>query len=735
MNKHFDLKVLVLFSGLILLFASCKKETIAPPTVKLFGDGQPSSVSITTAGVSAEVSDQGGAEVKSRGFAYGVSGGAMDTIFCGSGTGAFSAELTGLQPNTTYVYEAFAKNAGGYGTSGKVTFTTRDYNMATVKTNEVENVSTTSATCGGNVTNDGGGSISDRGVCWSTNQNPVATGSHVSAGEGLGEFNCEMTGLSGGTTYYARAYARNEKGVAYGEERTFTTECLEFSVNVSADPSNGGSVSGGGSYQQGQSCTVTATANSGYAFQNWTENGSVVSTDANYTFTVNGNRTLVAHFSVQAPNEYFVNVSANPSNGGSVSGEGTYQQGQSCTVTATANSGYAFQNWTENGNEVSTDANYTFMVNANRDLVAVFSASSPYGWAEMVSIMVLLEDGNSALGTTVSFLNLNSQEQQNYPMEDVTMDETGYYMWDSFRKGDYRVTISKAGYATLIDEVSVWEDFFEISYSLNPNMEAPQGAINGRFSVSATQQVYFSQGNLQYRASTGTWQFAANQYDYIGNANSNISSSYSGWIDLFGWGTSGWNPSNTYYRPWDSDHSNGSLYGPPGQYDLTGSYANSDWGYYNAISNGGNTTHQWRTLTKDEWVYVFNTRNTSSGIRYAKAQVNNVNGVILLPDDWSTSYYSLSSTNNSGASFSSNVISASSWTSSLQAHGAVFLPAAGGRNGTSVFNVGSVGDYWSASYYASGRAWDVHFDDGYLSTGSGLNRCYGFSVRLVCPAQ
>ena len=82
MNKHFDLKVLVLFSGLILLFASCKKETIAPPTVKLFGDGQPSSVSFTTAGVSAEVSDQGGAEVKSRGFAYGVSGGAMDTIFC-----------------------------------------------------------------------------------------------------------------------------------------------------------------------------------------------------------------------------------------------------------------------------------------------------------------------------------------------------------------------------------------------------------------------------------------------------------------------------------------------------------------------------------------------------------------------------------------------------------------------------------------------------------------------------
>ena len=156
--------VILMMAVVALGLTTCKKEAIAPPTVKLFGDGQPSSVSITSASVSAEVSDQGGAEVKSRGFAYGISGGAMDTIFCSSGTGAFSAELTGLQPNTTYVYEAFAKNAGGYGTSGKVTFTTRDYNMATVKTNEVENVSTTSATCGGNVTNDGGAEITERGV-------------------------------------------------------------------------------------------------------------------------------------------------------------------------------------------------------------------------------------------------------------------------------------------------------------------------------------------------------------------------------------------------------------------------------------------------------------------------------------------------------------------------------------------------------------------------------------------
>ena len=338
---------------------------------------------------------------------------------------------------------------------------------------------------------------------------------------------------------------------------------------------------------------------------------------------------------------FTINVSANPSEGGTVSGGGAFDSGTSQTITATANEGYSFQNWTKNGTQVSTNPSYTFTVTESALYVANFAVQT----------------------------------------------------------------------------------------------QAPTGAINGLFSVSATQQVWFSQGNLQYRASTNTWQFTANQYDYIGDANSNISSSYSGWIDLFGWGTSGWNCGNTYYRPWDSNNSCPECYGPPGQYNLIGSYANSDWGYYNAISNGGNTTHQWRTLTQSEWDYVFNTRSTSSGIRYAKAQVAGVNGVILLPDDWSTSYYNLSSTNNSGSSFSSNVISASSWTSSLQAHGAVFLPAAGGRIGASVSNVGSCGYYWSASYYGSNYAWGVDFFDINLSTDLWFCRYDGFSVRLVCPAQ
>ena len=155
----------------------------------------------------------------------------------------------------------------------------------------------------------------------------------------------------------------------------FQAQPQNYTISVSANPNNGGTVSGGGTYQQGQSCTVHATANTGYTFTNWTENGNVVSTNANYTFTVTGNRTLVANFQAQ-PQNYTISVSANPNNGGTVSGGGTYQQGQSCTVHATANTGYTFTNWTENGNVVSTNANYTFTVNGNRTLVANFQMQS-----------------------------------------------------------------------------------------------------------------------------------------------------------------------------------------------------------------------------------------------------------------------------------------------------------------------------------------------------------------------
>ena len=146
-----------------------------------------------------------------------------------------------------------------------------------------------------------------------------------------------------------------------------------YNVTVLASPVAGGEVTGGGSYAEGASCTVTATPAEGYTFVNWAENGTVLSTDPSYTFTVNENHTLVANFTVQS---YTITLTANPTEGGTLTGGGTYNHGQYCTAVATEAPGYTFVNWTEDGTEVSTDASYYFMVEGNRNLVANFTINS-----------------------------------------------------------------------------------------------------------------------------------------------------------------------------------------------------------------------------------------------------------------------------------------------------------------------------------------------------------------------
>jgi hypothetical protein len=179
-----------------------------------------------------------------------------------------------------------------------------------------------------------------------------------------------------GSTLYVRLYWQIS-GQWYAIDYTYTAYTqITYTVAVSASPSAGGSVGGGGTFVSGSSQTVTATANSGYMFANWTENGSVVSSSASYNFTLSANRTLVANFTAN-PVNYTITVSASPSAGGTVGGGGTFASGSSRTVTATANSGYTFANWTENGSAVSSSASYNFTLNGNRNLVANFTVITP----------------------------------------------------------------------------------------------------------------------------------------------------------------------------------------------------------------------------------------------------------------------------------------------------------------------------------------------------------------------
>jgi hypothetical protein len=260
----------------------------------------------------------------------------------------------------------------------------------------------------------------------------------------------------------------------------------------------------------------------------------------------------------------------------------------------------------------------------------------------------------------------------------------------------------------------------------------PQGIINGAFTINANgDQVYFSQGNLQYIGSAAApyWKFADHQWDYLGTTTGQNSSDENVDRDLFGYGTSGYNHGANCYQPW-STSTNWIDYLPYGDwfYDLYDQTGQADWGY-NAIANGGNTENNgWRTLTDDEFGYIISGRNTTSGIRWAKGIVNGVNGFILLPDNWTASIYALNNTN--GGNYGSNTITAEDWANTLEANGAVFLPAAGHRNGTNVSYYSSNGYYWCARQTV---AYSFIQGGDFFHASNPLH--YGYSVRLVRNIQ
>jgi hypothetical protein len=337
-------------------------------------------------------------------------------------------------------------------------------------------------------------------------------------------------------------------------------------------------------------------------------------------------------------------------------------------------------------------------------------------------------------------------------LDDLLCDALYSYYYELFYNGGETSTTERKTFCTQACDTPT---------PPTPPSGVPEGAVNGLFTINANgDQVYFSQGNLQYRASSNTWRFAEHQWNYVGETlidfdggtiqmgnvyengvkcdNKLISSTYSGWIDLFGWGTSGWECGNTYFYPWDNTNSV-SGYGPTVPSNLSGIYANCDWGMYNAISNGGNQIKLWRTMTREEWNYVFFLRSTLSGKHYAKAQIDDVYGVILLPDNWSNSVYNLigADDNTGSIGYRHNIMTSSVWENIFQPNGAVFLPAAGERG---EFPARNSGYYWSASYYDDDCMWAWHavFEDEYVfidDDGFGHFRHAGHSVRLVHDAQ
>ena len=232
----------------------------------------------------------------------------------------------------------------------------------------------------------------------------------------------------------------------------------------------------------------------------------------------------------------------------------------------------------------------------------------------------------------------------------------------------------------------------------------------GKFSVSATQQIAFSSGNLQYHPLNNQWRFAESQIDCVGEANANISPTYDGWVDLFCWGT-GDEPTRIVTN--------------------NNAYLNFvDWG---TNSIGTDTANTWRTMSADELRYILFSRPNAAALN-GIAHINGVNGLVLLPDDWiaiegltfnsgayghwSRDYYAVH-----------NTFTLEQW-QQMEEAGAIFLPAVGYRQGNSIYASGSKGYYWTTSPNGGCGPITLEFSAKEIITNSSY-RYSGLSIRLI----
>lgn len=222
-------------------------------------------------------------------------------------------------------------------------------------------------------------------------------------------------------------------------------------------------------------------------------------------------------------------------------------------------------------------------------------------------------------------------------------------------------------------------------------IQVPEGAINGIFSVSPQEQVFFSKGNLLHQPTFNSWRFSESQHLLTIQQNGSIQLC-KGWEDLF---------------PMSS----------------------TDWGDH-PIINGGDKPKLWRTPTKEEWNYLFEKRPIA--IRFAKAVVGVTNGVILFPDNWDNSS-TLQNVNKTKADYSSNMISFAVWQKTFGPKGAVFLPANGFIKDGALYSINHYGYYW-ASPISNSKDYYLHFYGRELSTQN-YDKDFHCSVRLIYPIK
>jgi len=229
---------------------------ITPPTVTTT---EITDITVTSATGGGNITDNGNSTVIASGICWNTSGDPTLENNLGfttnsSGIGTFISQLTNLSENTTYYVSAYATNEKGMSYGDVMSFTTLVLSLPEITTIEPINITDISAVCGGDVTSAGNGNVLERGVCWSTNNNPTLSDNYLTIGSGIGSFEGEITGLAENSIYYVRAYATNEKGTNYGELYSFnTTGCFVPEISTTEgtvfSPADGASITAGSSVE------------------------------------------------------------------------------------------------------------------------------------------------------------------------------------------------------------------------------------------------------------------------------------------------------------------------------------------------------------------------------------------------------------------------------------------------------------------------------------------------------
>ena len=658
---------------ILFLAVSCEKDEMACTTT--VETQEVSSIAATTAQCGGIISSDGNPTIKEAGVECCTTSDFENNVSCHladkAKLGKFACEITDLKDNTQYYVRAYARNSYSTIYGEVLSFKTLEIILPAVLTDSVTNISPTSTTVGGEVTNDGNGEVAERGVVYSTTSNPTTSNSKVVSGSGKGSFTCILNDLQESTTYYVRAYAVNEKGTAYGEETSFTTKAIVVP-------------------------TVTTSSATNISYTSATVGGTVTE-DGGATITERG----VVYSTTPNPTTSNSKVVGGSGKGSFTCNLSNLQVGVTYYVRAYA----ANQRGTAYGEEKS------FTTKAIT--IPTVTTSS----ARKISIISATIGGNVTDdgGATVTERGVVYSTTPN-PTTSNSKVSSGS---------------GKGAFSCNLNDLQKGTTYYVRAYAVNQKGTAygEEKSITtkiGAFSVSSSKQVVFSSGNLQYTQSTNTWSFAENQWDYIGTDNvtgGSVSSDKYGddkygtaladKVDLFGWSTDATNFGVSTSEEEDA---------------YSGSFV--DWGT-NKIGNDAPNT--WRTLTYDEWKYLLNTRPNASSLK-GVAQVNGMNGLIFLPDSWtcpSGVTFKSGFHNNYGVDYYAayQTFTADQW-SKLESAGAVFLPAAGHRKGSRVYGVQGDDFYWSATEYNSGRAYRLSISSSSAYMGS-YSRYFGVSVRLV----